>query len=57
MATRQVASVQILVKGSREQAQEEINRLAATITDAGYDVLGWDVEGTIDTADIEERDD
>lgn len=45
---RHVASIQIIVPGSKEQAQEEVNRLAATIEEAGFDVLGWDVEGELE---------
>lgn len=46
-----VATVQIIVQGSKEQAQEEVNRLASTLEEAGFDVLGWDVEGELEPAD------
>lgn len=50
---QQVASVQIIVQGTKEQAQEEINRLSATLQEAGFDVLGWDVEGELERLEEE----
>lgn len=51
-----VASCQIIVQGTKEQAQEEINRLATTLAKAGFDVLGWDVEGELEHLEEIEED-